>query len=118
MLGFVMFQEIRAMLQFLVVGTTKSIIAYVKGIVNQVAAILTGQTDIKGTGFVKDTHSLKNIGTKAFNFFGFTQAHAAQNQWYTAITLTNVKLLHLVFGPTDFNETLEMRLTIDGVSYR
>ena len=40
-----------------VVGTTRSIIAYVKGIVNQVAAILTGQSDIKGTGFVKDTHS-------------------------------------------------------------
>ncbi len=71
-----------------VVGTTKSIIAYVKGIVNQVAAILTGQSDIKGTGFVKDTHSLKNIGTKAFNFFPFTQAHAAQNQWYTVIKLT------------------------------
>lgn len=44
----------------------------------------------------------------------FTQAGAVQNTWYTAFQGYNVDFLMLGAGITVANETVEMRITVDG----
>lgn len=48
----------------------------------------------------------------------FSQAAPVQNTWYTALDTTlNVNLISVGIQVADTNETLESRLTIDGVVY-
>jgi hypothetical protein len=50
-----------------------------------------------------------------YTLLNFQQDNAVQNTWYTAATLRNVEFTTLAMGPTTNNETLEMRITIEGV---
>jgi hypothetical protein len=48
----------------------------------------------------------------------FTQAGAVQNTWYTAFSGTNIQHFAMLgVGITVANETVELRITIDGVVY-
>lgn len=51
------------------------------------------------------------------NAINFTQAGAVQNTWYTVGTYYNVDLYGLAIGCTVANETLEARITIDGLVF-
>ena len=111
------------------VGVTKSLMAYLKGVVNQVASILTGQTDMKGTGFVKDTHSLKNLKdlvdavNTALTFQHkptvlLNQNSPVADQEYTVLnTATNVRVVQITAScvntaPPNY---IDVHVTIDGV---
>lgn len=51
----------------------------------------------------------------AFKSLSFTQAGAVQNTWYTAFSGANVSFNALGIGITVANETVEARITVDGV---
>jgi len=47
-----------------------------------------------------------------------SQAAPVQNTWYTVLnTVSNIRLMRFAMGVADTNETLEMKITIDGNSY-
>ena len=52
-----------------------------------------------------------------FKELDFSQAGAVQNTWYEVANLKNVEIYGLCIGVTVANETLELRITIDGVVY-
>lgn len=45
------------------------------------------------------------------------QAAPVQNQWYVVLEDKNVRLYHLTCQVADVGETLEAKLTVDGVEY-
>ncbi len=51
---------------------------------------------------------------KEFKVEDFTQAGAVQNTWYTVIDKRNAEVSAIAVGITVANETVEIRLTIDG----
>ena len=44
----------------------------------------------------------------------FSQAGAVQNIWYTALEGANIEVVHFSVGVTVADETLEMKVTLDG----
>jgi hypothetical protein len=111
------------------VGVTKSLMAYLKGAINQLASILTGQTDMKGTGFVKDTHSLKNLkdlidAVKTAQTFmhkptiAFSQVAPVADQEYVILdTTANVRIVQITASCTNTAPPnyIDVKVTIDGV---
>jgi len=60
---------------------------------------------------------MKKSSYKPFPLFrelNFTQAGAVQNTWYMALSGNNIELIALAVGVTVANETLGIRITIDG----
>lgn len=62
------------------------------------------------------TPNLSPPGT--FKTLDWTQAGAVQNTWYSAGTFTNVHFYLLGVGITVADETVEMRITVDGTVYQ
>lgn len=74
-------------------GTTKSVMAYVKGILNLLATLT----------FQHQADAL------------LSQAAPVQNTWYTVLdTVLNCRLIQFVYAVADTSETIQTRITIDG----
>lgn len=87
----------------------------------------TKVSDIEGTGFVKDTHSLKNLKDLidavniALTFQDQADAMfnqvAEQNTWYTILDTTlNARIYAIQLKIATADETLEVRITSDGIT--
>jgi hypothetical protein len=50
-----------------------------------------------------------------YTLLNYLAADVIQNDWYTAVQLYDVEFTALAMGVVTNNETLEMRITIDGV---
>ena len=47
----------------------------------------------------------------------FVQANPVQNQWYTILETTNARIIGIMLRVLDTDETLELRITLDGQVY-
>jgi len=83
---------------------------------------------IEGAGFTTGTDSLKILSTMLNTIQTeatfqhqtdsiFTQANPAPNTWYNAFTATNCRVIFFAFAMSTAIETLEARMTIDGIVY-
>lgn len=58
----------------------------------------------------------RSRGVPSLTKFSGTQANAVQNTWYPLVSMRNVCLLGWGIGVTTNDETLEARITIDGMT--